>query len=114
MKKFKEHFKTILGLDIIVLGIIAIILSSDLFRGGVYEEKNAYGGDAYTGIQNAAATTANNVRALEIQTIKIYQNFMLFVGIAMINSGVIVICYDVCDKNSKKKELPNELNNNII
>lgn len=28
---------------------------------GLYEPSNTYGGDAYTGIQNAAAQTANNL-----------------------------------------------------
>jgi len=31
---------------------------------GAWERSEAYGGDAYTGIQNAAAQTANNVQAL--------------------------------------------------
>ena len=31
---------------------------------GYYESSSSYGGDAYTGIQNAAAQTANNVKAL--------------------------------------------------
>lgn len=48
----------------IVFGIIAIILSFTVrdLDNGSYESNKSYGGDAYTGIQNAAAQAANNVQ----------------------------------------------------
>ncbi|MBQ6895542.1 MAG: hypothetical protein IJN40_08655 [Clostridia bacterium] len=56
-----------IGIDI---GIICIIFSFAAFSGdaaissGTYTNHSVYGGDAYTGIQNAAADTANNVAKL--------------------------------------------------
>ena len=47
------------GLLSIILGLVACGFSD-----GGYEMSNTYGGDAYTGIQNAAAQTANNVETL--------------------------------------------------
>ena len=47
------------GILSVIFGII--MLAKDV---GSYEYSSAYGGDAYTGIQNAAAQTANNVMAL--------------------------------------------------
>ena len=47
------------GVISIILGIIAACLKT-----GVKEQAFSYGGDAYTGIQNAAAQTATNVHYL--------------------------------------------------
>ncbi|MBR5381927.1 MAG: hypothetical protein IK136_04835 [Oscillospiraceae bacterium] len=60
-----HHQKTRKAL-LIVVGIIAIVLSIVCFAmdKGDYQRSERYGGDAYTGIQNAAARTANNVNTL--------------------------------------------------
>lgn len=48
------------------VGIISIALSIKCFsiKDLDYETKSAYGGDAFTGIQNAAAITSKNVKEL--------------------------------------------------
>lgn len=50
----------------IVIGIIAIVLAVYFYQMGSLEycSDTSYGGDAYTGIQNAAAATARNVRRI--------------------------------------------------
>ena len=50
----------------IVIGILSIILAFFAYRmdTGYGVSKMSYGGDAYTGIQNAAAQTADNVHYL--------------------------------------------------
>lgn len=50
---------TLSGLLSIILGLITMGLSN-----GSYESNASYGGDAYTGIQNAAAQAANNIQDL--------------------------------------------------
>jgi hypothetical protein len=51
---------------------------------GSWESNSSYGGDAYTGIQNAAAQTANNVQDLaEILKTGMSSALIIF-GIAMI------------------------------
>ena len=56
-----KNFRTIL---LCAVGIISIALSIKCysFKDLDYETKSAYGGDAFTGIQNAAATTSKNVK----------------------------------------------------
>ena len=49
-----------------VIGIVAIVLSIRCYTIDEmdYETRSMYGGDAFTGIQNAAATTSRNVKEL--------------------------------------------------
>ncbi len=51
---------------LVVFGVISLILAIVCFtrETGSYEYNEIYGGDAYTGIQNAAAQSANNVLCL--------------------------------------------------
>ncbi len=72
----------------IISGIISIIFGVVMFFKdvGAYEFSSTYGGDAYTGIQNAAAQTANNVKALSEIT-RMGDGFLLIV------LGLIAIFY---------------------
>ena len=67
-------------------GLVSIILGfviSDMSTGS-WESNSSYGGDAYTGIQNAAAQTANNVQYLA-EILKTGMSYVLIIfGIAMI------------------------------
>ena len=61
MKKVNAIVKLITNvISILITFIFGICLMTTEFY-GEYESNSSYGGDAYTGIQNAAATTANNV-----------------------------------------------------
>ena len=85
--------KRLLGtafLLIAVLGIIFAIICFNLSSGG-YEWNETYGGDAYTGIQNAAAQTANNVSTLN-QNIKNISGYaFLMVGLSSGIFGVVML-----------------------
>ena len=77
----------ILGIiSAIVSVVFGIIIKAKHFAyyGALYETAESYGGDAYTGIQNAAAQTADNVLAL----FRLIQNSMCFLLIAI---GLIAI-----------------------
>ncbi len=80
----------------IISGILSIIFGIIMFGKniGYYEPSSSYGGDAYTGIQNAAAQTANNVKALS----EIAKTGFAFSLIAI---GLIAIFY-FASKLSKK------------
>lgn len=69
-----------------VTGLLSIILGFVLRSDstGMYELNGTYGGDAYTGIQNAAARTANNV----IDVAEIVQDGISYVLFVL---GLIVI-----------------------
>lgn len=58
-----KNFKAIATMAIGVLAVILSIVCFSMDIGGT-ERNEIYGGDAYTGIQNAAAQTTRNVKAL--------------------------------------------------
>ncbi len=62
----KSLISLLLYIGGIISGIISFIFGTTMFGKscGLYEPSNTYGGDAYTGIQNAAAQTANNLTSV--------------------------------------------------
>ena len=82
--------KKIAAILFVVIGIVSIIMSFeayDLPTGG-YESSSAYGGDAYTGIQNAAAQTANNVRYVTEAVGYVGGSLLMVTGLILIAVGV--------------------------
>lgn len=69
-------------------GILSVVLGFILmtFSDGYYESSQSYGGDAYTGIQNAAAQTANNVEDLAA-IVKFGASSLLIVA------GIAIACF---------------------
>ncbi len=75
---------------LIVIGVIAIGLSIKCFTIDEldYETRSMYGGDAYTGIQNAAAMTSRNVKELA-EIVKFGFGSVLFVmGLTLVGFGL--------------------------
>lgn len=75
---------------LLVAGILSVLLGLLCFARnvGYPESRSIYGGDAYTGIQNAAAKTATNVVLLS-QTVKFgFGSLLLVGGIALIAVGI--------------------------
>ncbi len=70
----------------IIIGIVSVIMSIITFNmyEGPFESAKAYGGDAYTGIQQAAAQSANNI----VHAAKILRfglgSVLLILGLGMI------------------------------
>lgn len=63
MKKneFNNKIFSWIGISLGVLSLVfAVIMKLTYFEGN-YVRKETYGGDAYTGMQNASAATANNL-----------------------------------------------------
>ena len=84
-------------IGLIILGISLISYSEDSSNAGRSASSETYGGDAYTGIQQAAATTANNVD-------KENDNFLYYIkcnGIFYIIVGAVGITYSAIDKFKK-------------
>ena len=78
------------ALMLIVLGVVSVILGLVMFgmEDGYYEMDEQYGGDAYTGIQNAAAQTADNVKALGKIVKTGFGGVFAIGGLIMITIGV--------------------------
>ena len=73
----------------IVIGISAIVFANEIDdKGSPWPaECQSYGGDAYTGIQNAAAITSENVAYMN-RTLKLgFQYTLLIAGVAFIAFG---------------------------
>ena len=99
------------GLLLSVTGIISIIFGAVCgeahMPGGVQATEYTYGGDAYTGIQNAAAQTANNVRHLsyDIDALKdvVTEGFrfvLIITGLVLIITGVFKILKALAQKDT--------------
>lgn len=75
------------GLASVIVGIVLKGMSV-----GSYESSLSYGGDAYTGIQNAAAQTANNVRALANLVRAGSSAFFILLGLVLICCFALRMC----------------------
>lgn len=104
MSKKMFFYKIIIGITIIFLGV-NIPDDSYVSYSGDSSEIEKYGGDAYTGIQNAAATTANNVNELGYVVVEIYSNFTKQLGFTVSTCGVLYIGYVVVDFLDKKDKV---------
>ena len=114
-----------LKVTFIVAGILSIILALVVFTfdAGLYVNPQAYGGDAYTGIQNAGASTAYNVVQLSKIAKTGFASLLLVGGVLFIGIGVSVKKEeDETDSSEKAEEsepiantyteaLANEINN---
>lgn len=83
---------SLVGIASIVLGVICFF-----FDVGRYANLESYGGDAYTGIQNAAARAANNIQLLSI-IVKCGFGFLLII------TGLILIAIAVT-KNTNNAQI---------
>lgn len=75
---------------LILIGSISIVLSIVCFAYGdlKFEPRSIYGGDAYTGIQNAAAVTSENVMILA-KIVKIgFSSVLLVAGLGFLCFGL--------------------------
>ena len=73
-----------------IVGIIAIVLSIVCYsmNAGHSESNEYYGGDAYTGIQHAAAQTARNLLATNKILKMAFGSTLLVSGLTMIGMGI--------------------------
>lgn len=82
---------------LIILGISMISYSLDSDNSGRSASAEKYGGDAYTGIQQASATAANNVDREN-------DNFLFYIrcnGIFYIIIGIMGTVYSAANKSKK-------------
>ena len=87
------------GILLTVTGILSVIFGFICNGSGNYSshtsDKYTYGGDAYTGIQNAAAQTANNVSYFQDSFNSIagrgFMFILLIAGLVLIITGIFMI-----------------------
>lgn len=80
------------ALLLLIVGIVACIQSNKVFKEdtGLYVSTYTYGGDAYTGMQNAAAKTGQNVKDLAKITQRGFGGLLLVLGLGCFAGAVIV------------------------
>lgn len=98
----KKHFKLISGICCILLGILSFVFAWMPYQFYGYEENESYGGDAYTGIQNAAASASRNVKYLGEYHAEVYMYNRIYTGVVFVVAGSLICVYDIADKKSKK------------
>ena len=85
--------KRIGAIILIVAGALAIALGCFLYTldTGTLVSRQTYGGDAYTGIQNAAAHTANNLVDVASIIALGLGGILFFGGLALIATGIAIL-----------------------
>ena len=75
---------------LIVVGVVSLGLSIKCFTTDDlgYESRSMYGGDAFTGIQNAAATTSKNVKDLAEIVQFGFGSILLVMGLTLVGFGL--------------------------
>jgi hypothetical protein len=82
----------------LAIGVVAIVFSilclsaDEYFSMGSYEANLTYGGDAYTGMQNAAAQAANNIISVNENLETLFMGIQTCFGYALMIVGALVVC----------------------
>ena len=109
MKKTGFIIKLIASIAIIILGIIVMMMgtfNNAAYYYGVYTSYEYYGGDAYTGIQQAVADTSKNVDRLGDLICSVTNNTYLYAGLIIIALGIYMIGNTFANFELEKKETP--------
>lgn len=77
-----------------VAGIVSFVFAGQISKmdEGEYESNSYYGGDAYTGIQNAGAAAARNVKSEAKIVRKGFASVLIIGGIALIGAAIPAAC----------------------
>ena len=103
-KKILAICLIVIALLSIVFGVLSFIKSADNNR-SYYTRKETYGGDAYTGIQNAGANGANNTSYVEDAVHDMHDAVMFGFGAVLIIAGLFIGVLGV-SKLLKKSDAP--------
>lgn len=94
------------SLVFILTGVLSLGLSTGWFKSGDVKtiDYEKYGGDAYTGIQKAAAKTGNNVAALNDTLSFGFGSILLVAGVAFLLTGISMQSEESVIKKRKAEE----------
>lgn len=102
----KNVVKIVFSTLVVVMGVFSIIFASVMFKSYSYSYvwHKSYGGDAYTGIQNAAADAANNVVYLGKLCQRGFGYLFIITGVLLIIAGLSCVTNSIINIAEKKKE----------
>lgn len=95
MKRLAKFFGVLTGILSMILGIVVWAMPT-----GGYESSITYGGDAYTGIQNASAQTANNITCLAAIMRTGFGSVLFIAGL------IIIFAFVLAKADRKQKNQP--------
>lgn len=92
----------------IIIAIVAFNFSSKINKldDGHSVSKSYYGGDAYTGIQHAAAETGTNVHEHAGITQKGFQYLFILTGLGFLAAGIVPLIPDEKKQKDPKDNIP--------
>lgn len=94
----------------VILAINGINYNSAFNYSGIRTDDKAYGGDAYTGIQNAVADVSFNVKELGESFENFFCYLYLFIGLIVFALGVYLFACTLCTyERAPKKDKEDEL-----
>ncbi len=93
-EKILNKKKIVVAVIAFGIGVCAIIFGFCLTRHGGYILHKYYGGDAYTGIQNATADAGNNVLYLEALMQRVFRYAFIITGLGFILYGVKTLLFN--------------------
>ena len=110
--KFFNYGLIGIGVLCIIFSILCFVLNLETFT-GVTISAEKYGGDAYTGIQNAGAATANNVYWLTDCVVLLSKTVRMGFGFTLLVTGLLVILFGVKKVCAEKVNIPTAAVNSI-
>lgn len=107
---------TIKSILIILVGITSIVLSICCFSlsTGSVVQNITYGGDAYTGMQNASAQAATNIVELASITKIGFGSILLVVGMLLVIIGISIPLSDSKGNKLINSDESNQINSNSM
>ncbi len=105
--------KKILAIILIVIAVVSLVFGVVMFTkgdlnraSGTMASKQVYGGDAYTGIQNASATTANNVQQANLILMDMNETIAFGFGAVLVVIGLLCCAFGVAFLLKKQEAAP--------
>ena len=94
------NMKKLRSILLCIVGVISIGLAIKSYstKESRYEYNSAYGGDAFTGIQNAAARTSKNVSELKESVDFGFGSVLLITGLSLLVFGVTSFGSEKCNQ----------------
>ena len=114
--------KKVLGIVLIIIGIVSLVLSGNCNAIGlkywneINPSKEWYGGDAYTGIQQAAVDTARavedateNIRHLDLTIQQVSAYVLIIIGLVVVVIGGNIL-WESIEQDRKRPKVFAEIN----
>lgn len=97
---------SILGMISSVISFLLGIYCYDGFYGGDCVDFKTYGGDAYTDIQNATASAANNISVLSYTIQDMFSFLLIIIGLLAFSYFLLQLANSSKPKKPQKKNEP--------